>query len=251
MNSTLIQIVTANFIVSLVSLVGLFYFYQKKIFTEKTTHYFVSFAAGVMLSTAFVSILPEALEEGDIHEVLYFALGGMIFGFFLERFLLWHHHHHDDTHNIKPTVVLVLIGDAIHNFVDGIAIAATFIVNPALGISTVIAVAAHEIPQEFADFSILLHCGLKKNKALLYNFVSALTAVIGGIVGFYFLQRFEVYAPHVIAISAGIFIYISTADLIPELHKNHKKGELVAQVLPFILGIFLMVILSQVLGHQH
>lgn len=244
----LLNIIAANVIISLISLVGLFYLVSRKLFNKQNTHYLVSFAAGVMLSTAFVSMLPESLEGGDTKSILLATLGGIVFGFFLERFLLWYHHHHEDTHNIKPTAFLVVIGDAIHNFVDGLAIAATFLVSPIVGLSATLAIAFHELPQEFADFSVLLNCGLDKKKAVFYNFLSALTAVIGGILGFYFLQKFEMFTPYTIAVSAGIFIYISSADLIPELHQTHKKGELISQVLPFIFGIILMMVLNRVFG---
>jgi zinc and cadmium transporter len=122
-------------------------------------------------------------------------------------------------------------------------------VNPVLGLSTTIAIASHEIPQEFADFSILLHCGLKKEKALLYNFISALAAVIGGIAGFFLLKEFQAWIPYAVAVAAGIFIYVSSADLIPELHKTHKKGELISQVLPFVAGIILMMVMARFVGH--
>ena len=247
----LANITIANVLISLISFVGVVFVSNKKLLTGKIVQYLVSFAAGVMLSTAFLNILPEALETGEVKEVLSYALGGMVFGFFLERFLLWYHHHHEDMHNVKPISLLVLIGDGIHNFVDGVAIAATFLVNPALGISTAIAVAAHEIPQEFADFSVLIHCGFSSRKALVLNFLSALMAVLGGIFGFYFLLQFQSYVPLAIALAAGIFIYIASADLIPELHRTHKKGELFEQVLPFTLGILIMVFLSQVLVESH
>lgn len=251
----LINIILANFIVSLISFVGLFFFIKQGTFKKRSVNNsLVSFAAGVMLSAAFVTILPEALEQGDAHEVLLYALLGMIFGFLLERFLLWYHHHHEDTHSFKPTAWLVLIGDSIHNFIDGLAIAATYIVNPGLGFATTIAIAAHEIPQEFADFSILLHCGLSKKKAIIFNFLSALTAIIGGIVGFYLLQHFAHIVPLALGVAAGIFIYVSAADLIPELHresKGAKSKSLLLQAIPFLLGTILMMFISQTYVHSH
>ena len=152
---SIIQPLLATILVSLLSLTGAFILLKKKVGQEKNISSLVSFAAGVMLGAALLDLLPHAIEEADAHEILMLTLWGIVGSFLFERFILWHHHH-EEKHHIKPSVFLVLVGDAVHNFVDGIVIAAAFLVNPMLGISTTIAIAAHELPQELADFSILL-----------------------------------------------------------------------------------------------
>jgi len=195
------------------------------------------------LSAAFLNMLSEAIHVGG-EEMLIYTLFGIVFSFFMERSVLWYHHHHDDTHNIKPSGSLVLFGDAIHNFIDGVAIAATVTISPMAGISAAIGIAAHEIPQEFADFMILVHSGYEKKRALLLNFLSALTAVAGGIVGYFFVNRIEGALPIALAMTAGIFIYIAAADLIPELHEDHHKQSSMTQIIPFVVGILLIIVLA-------
>jgi len=247
---SLFLIILLNFIISLMSLVGVSTIAVKSIFKKRLTCIFISFSAGVLLASAFLNMLAEALHDSN-EEILIYALGGMVFGFLMERSVLWYHHHHENTHNIKPTASLVLFGDSIHNFIDGIAIAATTVVSPIAGISTAIGIVAHEIPQEFADFMILVNAGFGKKKALIYNFFSALFAVVGGIVGFYFLQLFSGLLPISLATTAGIFIYIAAADLIPELHEDYKKNKSLEQVVPFMIGMTLIYLMAQFFTHAH
>lgn len=247
--SVLFDIIIANVVISLISLVGLFSLFHSKILTPRTVPFYVSFAAGVMLVTGFLGILPEGLADLPAETSLLYVIIGVVGSFFLERFVLWYHHHHEDSHNIKPSAWLVLIGDAIHNGVDGLAIAATFVANPAVGILTTVAVAAHEIPQEVADFSVLVHAGFSKKKALWYNFVSALTAIAGGVLGYFFFRQSQSSMPYILSIAAGMFIYIACADLIPELHQDGHKQDVVLQSLVFVLGIILMLFLMNALPH--
>ncbi|MBI5127371.1 ZIP family metal transporter [Candidatus Roizmanbacteria bacterium] len=242
----LLQIITANVVVSLISLIGGIFLLRKKFFTKSVIPYLVAFAAGVILTTVFVDLFPEALEHSDEagkdFNVFLPAFIGMLFSFFLERFLLWYHHH-SGNHNIKPTLFLVLVGDGIHNFIDGIVIASSFIASPSLGIVTTLAIAFHEIPQEIADFGVLIHSGLDKTKALVFNLLSAIPAIAGGILSFYFLESLKGSLPLSLSFSSGIFIYIAGADLIPHLHIDYKKQKKWAQVIPFIAGIILMYFL--------
>lgn len=240
---TLVWIIFINLAISLISFVGVTTFVSKKLLSKKLTCVFISFSAGVLLSAAFINMLSEAIHTGG-EEVLTYTLFGVVFSFLMERSVLWYHHHHDNTHNIKPTGSLVLFGDGIHNFIDGVAIAATVMISPVAGISAAIGIAAHEIPQEFADFMILVHSGYEKKRALFLNFLSALTAVAGGIVGYFFVNRIEGALPIALAMTAGIFIYIAAADLIPELHEDHHKQSSFTQIVPFILGIFLILAIS-------
>lgn len=240
---TLFWIILINLAISLLSFVGVSTFASKNLLKGKLTCIFISFSAGVLLSAAFINMLSEAIHDGG-EEVLIYTLLGIVFSFFMERSVLWYHHHHDDTHNIKPIGSLILYGDAIHNFIDGVAIAATIIISPVAGISAAIGIAAHEIPQEFADFMVLIHSGYDKKRALFLNFLSALTAVLGGFAGYFFVNTFEGTLPIALAITAGIFIYIAAADLIPELHEDHHKQSSATQIVPFILGIFLILAIS-------
>lgn len=243
--NTLFYILSANILISLLSFVGLITVSSAFFKSQKTTQLLVSFAAGVLLATAFLDILPEALEGMDPHRALFYAMLGMIGAFFMERSLLWYHHHHEDSHDIQPTTVLILIGDAVHNFIDGLAIAAAFLVSPALGVTTVIAIVAHEIPQELADFSILRHCGMNQRTALTWNFVSGLTAIVGGLVGFYVFQSSPSIIYGMLACTAGLFMYVSSADLIPELHQSGVRSGWFAQSAFFLLGIGFIFLAGQ------
>lgn len=246
---TLVWIVASSIIISLISLLGGFSLIHKFTSDRKFLSLFVSFAAGVMLASAFFDLFPEAMELGDPSSVFMPALLGIVMFFFLERFVLWFHHH-DDTHSIKPSAVLVNVGDAIHNFIDGVVIAATFLTNPSLGIITTLAIAAHEIPHELADFSILIHGGMSRAKALFYNFLSALTALLGSVLGYYFLESIQGALPFFLSFTAGMFIYIACSDLIPDLHQEFKEKKNWVQVVPFLVGIVLIYfVIGLVEGH--
>jgi zinc and cadmium transporter len=234
----LFSIILACVVISGMSFLGSLTLLGKGIFKENYAASLVSFAAGVMLSAAFLDLLPEALEEKPEPVLFTAVFAGMIVFFFLERFVLWFHHHHD-AHGAKPTTILVLVGDGIHNFIDGVAIAATFLTSPALGLTTMLAIAAHEIPQELADFSILTANGMPKKKALWFNFLSGLTAIAGGIFGFFFLENFAHHLWWVIAFTAGMFLYIASSDLIPELHREFSRKQKWQHTLPFVIGIVL------------
>jgi len=240
--------VAASISVSLVALIGALFLYWEKLTTEKTAAYLLSFAAGTMLAVSFLDLLPEAVESAaEGTNVFMPVLLGIVVFFFLERFVLWFHHH-DETHGMKPSAVLILLGDSLHNFIDGIAIAAAFLVSPGLGLATTLAIAAHEVPQEIADFSVLVHGGMKKGRALLLNFISGLTALAGAVLGFYFLEGLEGLLPISLAFTAGMFIYIACSDLIPEIHKSAEKQRSWTQFLPFLLGIATLWILVATLA---
>lgn len=242
--NTFAAVILASLFVSLIALSGALLLFSKKLLNEKAITYLVSFAAGILLSAAFMDLLPEAVETGAETSNIFLAVFfGIVIFFFLERFVLWFHHH-DDLHSAKPSSVLILLGDALHNFIDGVAIAAAYLTNPALGFTTTLAIAAHEAPHELADFSILIAGGMKKGKALFYNFLSGLTALLGAVLGFYFLEKLQGILPLALAFTAGMFIYIACADLIPDLHKDFKERKSWIQSVPFIIGIasaFLLV----------
>jgi zinc and cadmium transporter len=243
--TTLLNIIIASILVSSVSLIGGFLLLRGREISQTLLHGLVSFAAGVMLAAAFLDLLPEALEGGSAASLILFStLTGVVFFFFIERFILWYHHH-DELHDTKPSAFLVLTGDALHNFIDGIAIAAAFIANPALGVATTLAIAAHEIPQEIADLSILIYGGMKKMRALLCNFLSALTALAGAVLSYFFLSSLEGALPLFLGFTAGMFIYIACSDLIPEMHSKFQHTKAWIYTLPFLGGIGLLwIILS-------
>lgn len=229
----LFQIIFATVIVSLISLVGIFTVYRKKSNYKPIIKMIISLAAGSLLAITFLDLLPESLDEySNPHTIMTVTLLSFLLFFLLEKFWHWHHCRcihddgHDHDHEDKKNLIYTnLIGDGIHNFTDGFLIASAFMLNFHLGIVTTFAVILHEIPQEISDFGILLYGGFTRSKAILFNLLSALTAIIGGIASYLFGQNFQEYIPLMAAFAAGNFIYLASADLIPELQheKNPKK----------------------------
>ncbi|MCM2338923.1 MAG: ZIP family metal transporter [Burkholderiales bacterium] len=231
------------FIVSLVSLIGVFAISFKEETIKKYIDLFISLAVGALLGDAFIHIIPETLEnfENTTMASLLIIFGILIF-FTIEKFFHWHHHGEDkeETH-IHPVGKLVLVTDGFHNFVDGIIIGVSFMVSIPLGIATSIAVVLHEIPQEIGDYAVLIHSGYEKTKALWLNFISALFAIFGLVVAFIFGNIAEKSILWVLPIAAGGFIYIAVADLIPELQKTKNLKYSILQILSVVLGILAMV----------
>lgn len=218
----------------------------------------VSFAIGAMLGAAFLGLLPHALEgAGDeAHAVTFTVLLGLLVFFLLEKMVIWRHCHADgcEVHGIdlgrvqeKAAGNLILIGDAIHNLVDGMLIAAAFLTDVHLGVVTAVAVIAHEIPQELGDFAILLHSGFSKAKALLYNLLVSVTTIVGGVVAYFSLALAEAVVPYVLAVAASSFIYIAVADLIPGLHRRPEVSATVQQVTLIALGIAVIYVMHSTL----
>ncbi len=213
------QILFWSFVGSVVSLIGgILLALRKKTFTHGQSLLLISFAAGVLLSTAFFDLLPEAGSELSLAAVLM----GIVFLFLLEKFL-WYHHHDEEHEGHKRTPILITVGDTVHNFIDGVVIAGTFMVSPATGIVTALAVAAHEIPHEMADFGVLLSKGWGRKKVILVNLASAGTSLVGAILMYYWGGRIEGLLPVLLSFSGGMFIYLACSDLIPELHHGHKE----------------------------
>ena len=198
-----------------------------------------AFAAGALLATALLDLLPEA--KGEITGVLI----GIVVMFLLEKLLLWYHHHHEPHNKIKPAVWILTVGDSLHNFLDGVAIAAAFIASPVLGLTTTMAVFLHEIPHELVDFGILLSHGLSRGKTLFLNFLSALFALLGAILMYYLSTHLIGYLPFFLAFAAGNFLYISLADLLPETNHNTPSIQNTAKhIVLFFGGIILIVIMK-------
>lgn len=233
-------------IVSLISLIGLVALSIKLEKLKKILIYLVSFSAGGLLGGAFLHILPEVIEgAGFTLKIPLLVLGGIVLFFALEKVVCWKHCHIPDSRgHVHSFAIMNLIGDGFHNFLDGLIIGASYLINIPTGVATTIAVAVHEIPQEVGDFGVLIHGGFSKARALMLNFISAIIAVLGAVVSLVlsnYIQNIQfVIAP----IAIGGFIYIAGSDLIPELHK-HEAGikNSLLQLLIFILGIAVMALL--------
>lgn len=241
--STLAYILIFTFLGSIFSLIGGIILLSKEKFALKISHFLASFAAGVLLGTAFFDLLPEALHERKKTEVdvFFFTLLGIVLFFLIERFVHWFHHHEEPQEHLKQTkstVPLIIIGDTVHNFIDGIVIAATFLVSIPLGVVTALAVVAHEIPQEIGDFGLLLHRGLKRKRILILNMLSASVSFLGAILTYVLgANLVESYISVFLAITAGFFIYIASSDLIPEIHYEKRRGFALIESLLLIFGI--------------
>jgi zinc and cadmium transporter len=240
--STITYILLFTFLGSVGALIGGLVLLSNQKFALKISHFLASFAAGVLLGTAFFDLLPEALHEGEESgvDIFFWALVGIIIFFLLERFIHWFHHHeeyHEHEKESKSTIPLIIISDTVHNFIDGIVIAATFLVNIPLGIVTALAVFAHEVPQEIGDFGLLLHKGLSRKKIIIVNILSAAVALLGAIGTFLLGNVLEGYIPIFLAITAGFFVYIAASDLIPEIHYEKRKGFAFIETVLLILGI--------------
>lgn len=251
MLSTLGVILIFTLLGSVVSLIGgVFLLFNEK-FALKLSHLFISFAAGTLLGTAFFDLMPEALESGNPETLFLWTLIGILTFFVLERFIHWFHHHEEDEDKaLKPTIPLIIFGDSFHNFIDGVAIAATFLVSFPLGVVTTLAVGAHEIPQEVGDFAILLHRGMKRKKVLWYNFVSSLTAIAGAIITFFIGEKIDNILPILLAVTAGFFIYIASSDLIPEIHSEKKHGFALYETLLLMFGVVVIWFAVNLLEHH-
>jgi zinc and cadmium transporter len=220
----------------------------------------VSFAIGTLLGAAFLEVIPHAFESGDPHEAALTILAG-IFGFFiLEKLVIWRHCHteHCEAHDLHAhghdhgrSGTLIVVGDTVHNFVDGILIAAAFMQSTQLGIVTALAIVAHEIPQEVGDFLILLHSGYSKAKALAMNLLSSLATLVGGVLGYFTLQTFEDWTTTLLGIVAASMIYVAVADLIPGLHKRTGLAATLSQGSLIALGVATIALVRTLIGHSH
>jgi zinc and cadmium transporter len=224
----------------------------------------VSLSAGVLLGTALLKLLPEAFETGASPQALFATLlGGLLFFFLLEKVELYrhshhhegdhehHHHHHGfDAEQAGRGGWTVLLGDSIHNFCDGVLIATAFLVDTRLGVVTAVAVIAHEIPQEVGDYIVLLNAGFSRMRALVYNALSGLAAVAGGVLGYFVIQPFDAFLPFLLVVAASSFIYVAVADLIPQLQRRLAWRETATQLTWLGVGLGLTMILSG-LTHEH
>jgi zinc and cadmium transporter len=226
-------------------------------FLSKMVHSMVSVSVGILLATAFLHSLPEAFTMAGTSPQLLFAtlLAGLLGFFLLEKIaLLRHSHHHEgdghDHHHGHDAEVagrsgwMILVGDGLHNFVDGVLIAAAFMADYQLGIFTAIAIIAHEIPQEIGDFIVLLNAGFSRTRALLYNFICGLAAVLGGVLAYFFLEKAQGAMPYLLVIASSSFIYIAVSDLIPQMHRRPHWIESLRQTLLIACGVGFVILLS-------
>lgn len=232
-------------IVSVISLIGVFALSLKEELIKKYIFIFISLAVGALLGDAFIHLIPESLENSSSTALAgVLIITGIIIFFILEKFLHWHHHGEDkDEAHIHPVGKLVLFSDGVHNLIDGIVIGVSFVASFPVGVATTIAVIFHEIPQEIGDFTVLLHAGYKRKKALWLNFISALTAVLGVVVAFVLGGSGDNFIIWALPIAAGGFIYIAVADLIPELNKNKGMKHSVPQIIAVVFGVLAMLAL--------
>ncbi len=233
-------------IISIISLLGIFSISLSEKHLRKVLLYLVSFSAGALMGDAFLHLLPEAVDSQGFTFLLSLSiLAGILFSFIVEAFLQWIHCHNPHTKkHIHTFAYMNLVGDAVHNLLDGVIIGASYLVSIPVGIATTVAVLFHEIPQEIGDFGVLLHGGFSRVKALVYNFLIALTSILGVVFALLFAEKFPSIIILFIPFAAGTFIYIAGSDLIPELHKgiyNTKRSLL--QLLFLVLGIGTMTLL--------
>ena len=224
---------------------------------SKMVHSMVSVSVGILLATALLHSLPEAFTMPGVNPQLLFAtlLAGLLGFFLLEKIaLLRHSHHHEgdghDHHHGHDAEVagrsgwMILVGDGLHNFVDGVLIAAAFMADYQVGIFTAIAIIAHEIPQEIGDFIVLLNAGFTRTRALMYNLICGLSAVVGGVLAYFFLERAHAAMPYLLVIAASSFIYIAVSDLIPQMHRRPHWAESLRQTILIACGVGFVILLS-------
>ncbi|MDX1535267.1 MAG: ZIP family metal transporter [Candidatus Spechtbacterales bacterium] len=243
---------------SILSLAGGVLLLWKNFLAEKLSLFLISFAAGVLLGVAFLDLIPEGIHAfGSVEKVSIVALITISILFFVERFLWWYHHHRMETeehthphHTIKPgQAYLLLFGDTIHNFIDGVLITAAFLTDFRLGVGVAIGIIAHELPQEIADFSVMLNAGFKKKKVLGFNLLSSLATLIGAVGAYYAFSSVSNMIPYAISAAAGVFIYVALSDLIPTIHHQSEHSRDTLHFVLFASGILLVFILGATIPH--
>jgi zinc and cadmium transporter len=233
--------------VSLVSLIGIVLFFVRDAFINKLLFCLIGFAAGGLIGDVFIHILPEIVADGPqffpIASLIIVA--GLLLSFVLEKIIHWRHCHDADcVDHVKPFGIMNLVGDGMHNFIDGVLIAGSYLVSVQAGIATTIAVALHEIPQEIGDYAVLLHSGYSKSRALFLNIITALVAVAGALFVVTLTSTLPNIEKYFLPVVAGNFLYIAVADLLPELHKQTRLKDSGLQLLSVCAGIALMFLLT-------
>jgi zinc and cadmium transporter len=244
MSNLLLWILGFTFLNGLVAFVGAFTLAIKPKTLQKIIFILVALSTGTLLGGGLLHLLPEAIEILGVESAINYLLLGFIIFFLMEKLLHWHHCHEGgcEVHTFSQMIIL---GDSLHNFIDGLIIAASFFVSIPFGIITTLVIIAHELPQELGDFGVLIHGGFSKSKALFYNFLSQLTAVLGGLIGFFFVRSSGLESL-LLPFAAGGFIYIAASDLIPELHKENDTKRMILSFTFFIIGIMIMFLFKRI-----
>jgi zinc and cadmium transporter len=234
--SNLIWIVISTFVISILAFLGILTLFLKEELLKKILLALVGLSAGALLGGAFLHLIPEAVEKFRTFDVFLYVLVGFVVFFLVEKLFHWRHCH-EGICPVHTFGYMNILGDGIHNFIDGLIIAASFTADWRLGIVTALAVGLHEIPQEIGDFGVLVYAGFKKAKALLLNYLAAVTVVLGGVVGFFLLDFIEPASSFLLPFAAGGFIYVAASDLIPEIGKEIKLKRSLAAFAVFLIGI--------------
>jgi zinc and cadmium transporter len=237
----LAAILISTFIVSLISLVGVITLAMKEELLHQVLFCLIGFSAGALIGGAFLHLMPEALEKANGSAPFYYLILGIVLFFMLERYFYWRHCH-EGVCDVHAFTYLNLLGDGVHNFIDGLVIAASFIISMKFGIITTVAIILHEIPQELGDFGVLVYGGFSKRKALICNFITALTAMLGAVCGYFLADLFKGFSSFMLPLTAGGFIYIATSDLIPQIHKESNLKRANAAFVAFLFGIIFMAL---------
>lgn len=255
MLTSTLHTILATVVISLTGFIGFF----TLSLNEKTLHrvlfVLVAYSAGTILGAALFDLLPEAVELVDEALVFPIIAGGFVFFLFLERVIYWYHGHGHEYEHGEETVTkgfayLNLIGDFIHNFIDGMIIAAGFINGFVVGLTTAIAVLFHELPQEMGDYGILVYAGIERRRALILNFLAAVSVVVGGVFGSLFIASVEELSGWMVAFSAGAFLFLSASELIPEMLEEDDRGRSVIQLAILVLGMLTIYSLGLVFPHK-
>ena len=244
----LVYIIASTFAIALIAFIGIFTLALKDKLLNKILLVLISLSAGALMGGAFLHLIPEATENSEGLNTFVFILIGFVLFFVIEKVLHWRHCH-DGKCDVHTFHYMNLIGDSIHNFIDGLIISASFIASIPLGVTTTIAIAAHEIPQEIGDFGVLIYGGFKKKKAIVLNFTIALLTVVGGIVGYFISSNIEHTVVFLLPFAAGGFIYIAATDLIPEIKKELDIKKSMATMIVFICGLILMWLIKILFHH--
>jgi len=259
MLSTEFTIILATLTVSLFSLSGIVALSLNHETLHKILFFLIAFSAGTILGASFFDLLPEAVELMPESVVFIYIAFGYVSFYFLERFIYWYHGHghrsdieeHEEERGTMGFAYLNILGDGIHNFIDGMIIATSFTVDFSVGLATTIAVIFHELPQEMGDYGVLIYAGFEKTKALLMNFAAALSVVVGGLVAIFFLGAIDTLSGVLISFSAGAFIYLSASELIPELQREEDFWRSLAQFVVFLLGLAVIWSLGLIFHEGH
>jgi zinc and cadmium transporter len=237
------------------AVIGILPLHLRKKQSEAFLVFLLSVSVGTLLGSVFIHFLPESISNGYTLGIALNVLFGFLAFFVLEKFIHWHHHSHEEKslghshgYHIAP---LNLIGDGVHNFIDGMVIAGSYLVSIPLGITATISIVFHELPQEIADYGVLLYSGLSKKKALLLNFLSALTAFLGAFFGLFLHTLVASFNSFILPFAAGNFLYIAASNLVPQLHRHCSVKDTVMHILAILLGIGIMVAMVFVGGHSH